>query len=181
MRANIAIIVTALSAGIFAGYAVADPSVKSPRPAPDAKLSPLAPSETRFELCFAGNHGRCFKTMNAGMFVQYGGASNSEAFLSETDKINLQRNIERFFKTIAYTKASTPKNCAKPFVFRLTKNSAAANGNAETPNGTSSTAATTNKNSVTTESVRCLEKLKKTDSDKLLSLVTEVSLASKPL
>ncbi len=90
------------------------------------------------------------------MFRQYGGMSDSEAFLPEAEQKRLHKEITAFFTKVGYAKAKKVKSCSKPFVLRETK---------KTPS----------------ENIRCLERLKKTDTAKLLSLVTQVSLASKPL
>ncbi len=88
------------------------------------------------------------------MFRQYGGMSDSEAFLPVTEQNRLHKEITAFFRKVSYAKAKKVKSCSKPFVLRETKSA---------------------------ENIRCLERLKKRDAEKLLSLVTQVSLASKPL
>ncbi len=117
--------------------------------------SAVANTATPFELCFANRHGRCFRTSEAGMFRQYGGMSDSEAFLPETEQRRLFKDISAFFTKVGYAKAKMVKSCSNPFVFREMKEA--------------------------TAEIRCLERLKKADSEKLLSLITQVSLASKPL
>ena len=87
---------------------------------------------------------------------QYGGLSDSEAAVSDAELKVLQKDISAFYSKISYAKAKKAKSCAKPLVFRAL---------AITP---------------VSENVRCLEKLKRSDSERLLSLVTRISLASKP-
>lgn len=124
---------------------------------PATKGSSQIPS---FELCFAQSHGRCFRTVlnSSGTMTlrQYGGLSDSEATITDFELKTLQKDISTFFNKVSYSKAKKIKTCSKPLAFR-----ALASG-------------------LVTENVRCLEKLKRADSERLLSLVTTISLASKP-
>lgn len=114
-----------------------------------------------FEFCFATNHGRCFRTVqnSAGTItlLQYGGLSDSKAVIAESDVKFLEQDIVKFYSKTAYAKAKKIKVCAKPLTFRILAGAPV------------------------TENIRCLERLKRPDSEKLLSLVTRISLSSKPL
>ena len=113
-----------------------------------------------FELCFASTHGRCFRTtLNASGAMtlrQFGGLSDSEAVLSEPELAALQKQTSDFFNKVSYAKAKRIKSCSKPLAFRIL---------ARGP---------------VTENILCLERLKAADSDRLLSLIAKMSLASKP-
>ena len=114
-----------------------------------------------FELCFASTHGRCFRTVgnSAGTMTlkQYGGLSDSEAPIAESDIKFLQQDVVKFFSKTDYAKAKKVRSCAKPLTFLILAGGPVI------------------------ENVRCLERLKRADSERLLSLVTRISLSSKPL
>lgn len=109
-----------------------------------------------FELCFAYAHGRCFKTNETSTkrstLQQYGGLSDSEAVITPQEIKALEKDIATFYTNVKYAAVKSAKSCGKPLVYRVSKK----------------------------EDIRCLDRMKKGDNDKLLSLITRISLASKP-
>ena len=114
------------------------------------------PAAHAFELCFAYTHGRCFKTIETPAkritLQQYGGMSDSEAVITAQEIKTLEKEIATFYAGAKYALVKKAKSCSRPLVYRVSSK----------------------------EEIRCLERLKKQDSEKLLSLMTRVSLASKP-
>lgn len=114
-----------------------------------------APSESSgFELCFSSQHGRCFQTLTDDgklRLRQFGGLSDSEAIVTNEQVIALKKEVSSFYNSTAYAKPRKVSRCTRPLVLK-------------SPG----------------QETRCLEKLKPKDSDKLLSLISRVSLASKP-
>ncbi len=116
----------------------------------------IANSANAFELCFAYTHGRCFKTVETPAkritLQQYGGMSDSEAVITPQEIKALEKDLANFYVSVKYASVKSARSCGKPLVYKASKK----------------------------EEVRCLERIKKADSEKLLSLISRISLASKP-
>ena len=116
-----------------------------------------------FELCFASRNGRCFqtfKTEDGKLLVrQFGGLSDSENSITSPGIATLKKDIASFYALSAYAKPVKTRLCKRPLVFKTQREKTGTDLLSET---------------------RCLERLKSKDSEKLLSLVSKISLASKP-
>ena len=120
-----------------------------------AKASSEASRESLgFELCFSALHGRFFQTLTEDgklRLRQFGGLSDSEAIVTNDQIAALKKEVSSFYSATAYATPRKISRCNRPLVFKTAG-----------------------------RETRCLEKLKTKDSDKLLSLVSKISLASKP-
>lgn len=116
-----------------------------------------------FELCFASQGGRCFQTFKTEdgklLLRQFGGLSDSEASITPPQIGTLKKDIASLYASSAYAKPLKTRPCKRPLVFKTQREKVGTDLLSQT---------------------RCLERLKPVDSEKLLSLVSKISLASKP-
>ena len=121
----------------------------------------ITPADPEFQLCFETVGAKCFTVdaANPGVLRQSGALADYEAKLETKDLLKMGKDLEIFFDK---SKAAAPRGkavCSKPAVFRILKLHA--------------------KNTLK-ESVRCREKLSKTELTKLNALAERLAKASNP-